>query len=198
MRTGHGAGSAVTAPGDDIRLPAVAADQVDYEGEVAVVIGRSASAVSTAEAPSHIAGLTIANDVSARDIQQRAMSGDPTASIGVAKSFDTFKPLGPCLVTTDELTAAIDLRLRTLVNGDVRQDDRTSSFIHGVADLISYLSRYQTLEPGDVILTGTPRGAGVFSGRHLRPGDVVEVEVEHIGTLRNRVRAAPEGASTGT
>ncbi|MFF9572914.1 fumarylacetoacetate hydrolase family protein [Streptomyces sp. NPDC014685] len=191
------AGSAVTAPGDDIRLPAVAADHVDYEGEVAVVIGRSASAVSAAEAASHIAGLTIANDVSARDIQQRAMSGDPTASIGVAKSFDTFKPLGPCLVTPDEFTAPLDLRLRTLVNGDVRQNDRTSSFIHGVADLISYLSRYQTLEPGDVILTGTPRGAGIFSGRHLRPGDVVEVEVEHIGTLRNRVRAAPEGASAG-
>jgi 2-keto-4-pentenoate hydratase/2-oxohepta-3-ene-1,7-dioic acid hydratase in catechol pathway len=191
------AGSAVTAPGDDIRLPAVAADQVDYEGEVAVVIGRSASAVSAAEAASHIAGLTIANDVSARDIQQRAMSGDPTASIGVAKSFDTFKPLGPCLVTPDEFTAPLDLRLRTLVNGDVRQNDRTSSFIHDVAELISYLSRYQTLEPGDVILTGTPRGAGVFSGRHLRPGDVVEVEVEHIGTLRNRVRAAPEGASAG-
>ncbi|WP_326763716.1 fumarylacetoacetate hydrolase family protein [Streptomyces sp. NBC_01591] len=185
------AGSAVTAPGDDIRLPAVAADQVDYEGEVAVVIGRSASAVSAAEAASHIAGLTIANDVSARDIQHRAMSGDPTASIGVAKSFDTFKPLGPCLVTPDEFTEPLDLRLRTLVNGDVRQDDRTSSFIHGVGELISHLSRYQTLEPGDVILTGTPRGAGVFSGRHLRPGDIVEVEVERIGTLRNRVRAAP-------
>ncbi|GGV94750.1 hypothetical fumarylacetoacetate hydrolase family protein [Streptomyces gelaticus] len=191
------AGSAVTAPGDDIRLPAVAADRVDYEGEVAVVIGRSASAVSAAEAASHIAGLTIANDVSARDIQQRAMSGDPTVSLGVAKSFDTFKPLGPCLVTPDEFTAPLDLRLRTLVNGDIRQDDRTSSFIHGVTELISYLSRYQTLEPGDVILTGTPRGAGVFSGRHLRPGDVVEVEVEHIGTLRNRVRAAPGGASAG-
>ncbi|MFI5773861.1 fumarylacetoacetate hydrolase family protein [Streptomyces sp. NPDC051658] len=191
------AGSAVTAPGDDIRLPAGAADQVDYEGEVAVVIGRPASAVSAAEAASHLAGLTIANDVSARDIQQRAMSGDPTASIGVAKSFDTFKPLGPCLVTPDEFTAPLDLRLRTRVNGEVRQDDRTSSFVHGVAELVSYLSHYQTLEPGDVILTGTPRGAGVFSGRHLRPGDVVEVEVEHIGTLRNRVSAAPEGYRRG-
>ncbi|MFE5093151.1 fumarylacetoacetate hydrolase family protein [Streptomyces sp. NPDC056638] len=191
------AGSAVTAPGADIRLPAVAAGQVDYEGEVAAVIGRPASAVCAADAESHLAGLTIANDVSARDIQQRAMSGDPTASIGVAKSFDTFKPLGPCLVTPDEFADPLDLRLRTLVNGDVRQDDRTSSFIHGVAGLISYLSRYQTLEPGDVILTGTPRGAGVFSGRHLCPGDVVEVEVENIGTLRNRVTAAPEDGSTG-
>ncbi|MFJ2914307.1 fumarylacetoacetate hydrolase family protein [Streptomyces sp. NPDC087228] len=191
------AGSAVTGPGDDIHLPAAAAGQVDYEGEVAAVIGRPARGVGTADAAGHLAGLTIANDVSARDIQQRAMSGDPTASIGVAKSFDTFKPLGPCLVTPDEFAEPLDLRLRTVVNGEVRQDDRTSGFIHGVAELISCLSHHQTLEPGDVILTGTPRGAGVFSGRHLRPGDVVEVEVEHIGTLRNRVAAAPEGNSAG-
>ncbi|MFF7458480.1 fumarylacetoacetate hydrolase family protein [Kitasatospora sp. NPDC008115] len=192
------AGSAVVAPGDDIRLPAVAARQVDYEGEVAAVIGRPATAVDTADALGHLAGLTIANDVSARDIQQRAMSGDPTASIGVSKSFDTFKPLGPCLVTPDEFREPLDLRLRTLVNGEPRQDDRTAGFIHGVAELISFLSHYQTLEPGDVILTGTPRGAGVFSGRHLQPGDVVEVEVEGIGTLRNRVAAAPEDGGAGT
>ncbi|MFB7471295.1 fumarylacetoacetate hydrolase family protein [Kitasatospora sp. NPDC056184] len=193
------AGSAVIAPGDDIRLPAVAAGQVDYEGEVAAVIGRPATAVDAADARDHLAGLTIANDVSARDIQKRAMSGDPIASIGVSKSFDTFKPLGPCLVTPDEFPEPLDLRLRTRVNGEVRQDDRTSGFLHGVAELVSFLSHYQTLEPGDVILTGTPRGAGVFSGRHLRPGDVVEVEVEHLGTLRNRVAAAPgtTGAPTG-
>ncbi|MEU9047423.1 MULTISPECIES: fumarylacetoacetate hydrolase family protein [unclassified Kitasatospora] len=188
------AGSAVIAPGDDIHLPAVASRQVDYEGEVAAVIGSSATSVDTADAMRHLAGLTIANDVSARDIQHRAMTGDPTASIGVSKSFDTFKPLGPCLVTPDEFHQPLDLRLRTLVNGELRQDDRTAGFIHDVAELISFLSRYQTLEPGDVILTGTPRGAGVFSGRHLQPGDVVEVEVERIGTLRNRV-AALEDAS---
>ncbi|MBD0673712.1 fumarylacetoacetate hydrolase family protein [Streptomyces sp. CBMA156] len=191
------AGSAVVGPGEDIRLPAVAAGQVDYEGEVAVVIGRSATAVHAAEAVGHLAGLTVANDVSARDIQQRVMSGDPTASIGVSKSFDTFKPLGPCLVTPDEFDEPLDLRLRTLVNGEVRQDDRTAGFIHGVAELVSFLSRYQTLEPGDVVLTGTPRGAGVFSGRHLRPGDVVEVEVEGIGALRNRVAAAPVATNAG-
>ncbi|MFE6871228.1 fumarylacetoacetate hydrolase family protein [Kitasatospora sp. NPDC057692] len=198
------AGSAVAAPGDDILLPAVAPGQVDYEGEVAAVIGGRATAVDPADAMGHLAGLTIANDVSARDIQQRAISGDPTASIGVSKSFDTFKPLGPCLVTPDELDEPLDLRLRTRVNGELRQDDRTSAFLHGVAELVSFLSRYQTLEPGDVILTGTPRGAGVFSGRHLRPGDVVEVEVERLGTLRNRVAAAPAaggaaaGAAAGT
>lgn len=183
------AGSAVIAHGEDITLPAVAATRVDYEGEVAAVIGRTATAVSPAVARDHLAGLTAANDVSARDIQSRAMTGDPTASIGVAKSFDTFKPLGPCLVTEEEFEEPLDLRLRTRVNGEPRQDDRTSSFIHGLPELISYLSRYQTLEPGDVICTGSPSGAGVFSERFLRPGDVVEVEVDGIGTLRNRVAA---------
>ncbi|WP_280343639.1 fumarylacetoacetate hydrolase family protein [Nocardia neocaledoniensis] len=181
------AGSAVTGPVASIVLPEVAADQVDYEGEVAVVIGTSASAAPVDEAWGHVAGLTVVNDVSARDIQLRAMTGDPTASIGVAKSFDTFKPLGPCLVTADEFTAAPDLALRTRVNGEVRQDDRTSGFLHSIPELIAYLSRYQTLEPGDVICTGTPRGAGVFAERYLRPGDVVEVEVERIGVLTNRV-----------
>ncbi|MET8543464.1 fumarylacetoacetate hydrolase family protein [Kitasatospora sp. NPDC004799] len=190
------AGSAVVAPGEDIRLPAVAAGEVDYEGEVAAVIGTPATAVRAADALDHLAGLTVANDVSARDIQHRAISGDPTASIGVSKSFDTFKPLGPCLVTPDEFPEPLDLRLRTRVNGELRQSDRTSGFIHDLAELVSYLSRYQTLEPGDVILTGTPRGAGVFSGRHLRPGDLVEVEVERIGTLRNRVAAAPGATAT--
>ncbi|MER5358481.1 fumarylacetoacetate hydrolase family protein [Streptomyces sp. NPDC002785] len=106
-------------------------------------------------------------------------------------------PAPSTVTSTDEFAEPLDLRLRTLVNGDVRQDDRTSGFIHSAAELISYLSRYQTLEPGDVILTGTPRGAGVFSGRHLRPGDVVEVEVENIGKLRNHVTAAPEDGSAG-
>ncbi|MCX4970401.1 fumarylacetoacetate hydrolase family protein [Streptomyces sp. NBC_00654] len=184
------AGSAVIAPGADIVLPAVAATRVDYEGEVAAVIGRTATAVSAADAGQHLAGLTITNDVTARDIQRRAMSGDPTASIGVAKSFDTFKPLGPCLVTPDEFGEPLDLRLRTRVNGEPRQDDRTSSFIHRLPELISYLSHYLTLEPGDVICTGSPSGAGLFSDSFLRPGDVVEVEVEGIGTLRNQVAGA--------
>ncbi|MFJ9367651.1 fumarylacetoacetate hydrolase family protein [Nocardia sp. NPDC101769] len=181
------AGSAVTGPADPILLPAVAAEQVDYEGEVAVVIGTPASCVTIDQAWRHVAGLTVVNDVSARDIQRRAMTGDPTASIGIAKSFDTFKPLGPCLVTADEFTETPDLAIRTRVNGTLRQEDRTSSFIHSIPELIAHLSRYQTLEPGDVICTGTPRGAGVFSGSYLRAGDLVEVEVEGIGVLGNRV-----------
>ncbi|WP_067840321.1 fumarylacetoacetate hydrolase family protein [Nocardia lijiangensis] len=184
------AGSAVTGPGNTVVLPGVAAGEVDYEGELAVVIGRAATGVPVETAWDHVAGLTIANDVSARDIQRRAMTGDPVASIGVAKSFDTFKPLGPCLVTADEFTGRVDLRLRTRVNGEVRQDDRTSSFIHSIPEIVSHLSKYQTLLPGDVICTGTPRGAGLFSGRFLRHGDIVEVEVERIGVLSNPVVSA--------
>ncbi|WP_433566756.1 fumarylacetoacetate hydrolase family protein [Nocardia sp. CA-151230] len=184
------AGSSVTAPGSLIVLPAVAADEVDYEGELAVVIGSAATSVSAEHAWAHVAGLTIANDVSARDIQRRAMLGDAVASVGVAKSFDTFTPLGPCLVTADEFTREPDLSIRTRVNGELRQDDRTGSFIHTIPELIAHLSKYQTLQPGDVICTGTPRGAGMFSGRFLRPGDLVEIEVERIGVLTNLVAAA--------
>jgi 2-keto-4-pentenoate hydratase/2-oxohepta-3-ene-1,7-dioic acid hydratase in catechol pathway len=181
------AGSAVTGPGSPIRLPQVAPAQVDYEGEVAVVIGRDGADISTVHAWKQVAGLSIVNDISARDIQQRAMTGDPTATIATAKSFDTFKPLGPCLVTADEFGEPLDLRIRTRVNNELRQDDRTSSFIHRIPDLIAYLSRYHVLQAGDVICTGTPAGAGLFSERFLASGDVVEVEVEGIGVLSNPV-----------
>jgi len=181
------AASAVTGPGSPIRLPQVAPAQVDYEGEVAVVIGRDGADISSVDAWKHVAGLTIVNDISARDIQQRAMTGDPTATIATAKSFDTFKPLGPCLVTADEFGEPLDLRIRTRVNNELRQDDRTSSFIHRIPDLIAYLSRYHVLQAGDVICTGTPAGAGLFSDRFLSQGDVVEVEVEGIGVLTNPV-----------
>jgi 2-keto-4-pentenoate hydratase/2-oxohepta-3-ene-1,7-dioic acid hydratase in catechol pathway len=181
------AASAVTGPGSPIRLPQAAPAQVDYEGEVAVVIGRDGADINSIDAWKHVAGLTIVNDVSARDIQQRAMTGDPTATIATAKSFDTFKPMGPCLVTADEFGEPLDLRIRTRVNNELRQDDRTSSFIHRIPDLIAYLSRYHVLQAGDVICTGTPAGAGLFSERFLSPGDVVEVEVEGIGVLTNPV-----------
>jgi len=184
------AGSATIGPAAEIKLPAVAPHEVDYEGELAVVIGKAAASIPADRAWDHVAGLTIVNDLGARDIQRRAMTGDPVASIGMAKSFDTFKPLGPCLVTADEFSDDVDLRLQTRVNGEVRQDDRTSSFIYSIAELIAHFSKHQTLQPGDVICTGTPSGAGFFSGRYLRPGDEVEVTIERIGVLRNRVSAA--------
>jgi 2-keto-4-pentenoate hydratase/2-oxohepta-3-ene-1,7-dioic acid hydratase in catechol pathway len=184
------AGSAVVGPYAPITLPRIAGGYVDYEGEVAVVIGRAAKDVPVEQAWSHVAGLTVIDDVSARDIQGRAMSGDLTVSIGTAKSFDSFKPMGPCLVTADEFDPAdLDLGLTTRVNGEVRQNDRTSTFVHSITKLVSYLSAFTTLEPGDVICTGTPRGVGFFSGRFLAPGDVVEVEVDRIGTIRNTVAA---------
>ena len=184
------AASAVTGPGQPIRLPRAAPGKVDYEGEVVIVIGEDGAEINASDAWQHVAGLTIANDVSARDVQQRAMTGDPTATIATAKSFDTFKPLGPCLVTADEFGKPLDLRIRTRVNNELRQDDRTSSFIHEIPDLIAYLSRFHMLQAGDVICTGTPAGAGLFSQRFLAPGDVVEVDVEEIGVLTNPVTAS--------
>jgi len=184
------AASAVTGPGQPIRLPRAAPGKVDYEGEVVIVIGEDGAEINASDAWQHVAGLTIANDVSARDVQQRAMIGDPTATIATAKSFDTFKPLGPCLVTADEFGKPLDLRIRTRVNNELRQDDRTSSFIHEIPDLIAYLSRFHMLQAGDVICTGTPAGAGLFSQRFLAPGDVVEVDVEEIGLLTNPVTAS--------
>lgn len=182
-------GSAVIGSGHPIVLPDVAPTLVDYEGEIAAVIGTAASRVEPSRAWSHVAGLTIANDVSARDVQRRAMGGDVTVSVGQAKSFDTFKPLGPCLVTADEFCEPLDLGLRTVVNGELRQDARTTEFVHQISDLISYVSHYFTLEPGDVLLTGSPQGVGQFSGTFLVPGDVIEISVERIGTLTNHVVA---------
>jgi 2-keto-4-pentenoate hydratase/2-oxohepta-3-ene-1,7-dioic acid hydratase in catechol pathway len=186
-------GSAVIGPEDSIVLPSVAADKVDYEGEIAVVIGSTACRVPVEEAWSCVAGLTICNDVSARDVQQRAMFGDSTVSIAGAKSFDTFKPLGPCLVTADEFSEPLDLHLRTWVNGELRQDASTTEFMYQISELIAWVSQRMTLEPGDVLATGSPQGVGPFApdgGVFLRPGDVVEIEVERIGRLRNSVVAA--------
>ncbi|MEE6170269.1 MULTISPECIES: fumarylacetoacetate hydrolase family protein [unclassified Mycolicibacterium] len=182
------AGSAAQGAGGPLILPAAAPNYVDYEGELAIVIGVAGFGVPRDRAWEHVAGLTIINDVTARDIQQRSYSGDPAASIAVAKSFDTFKPLGPCLVTTDEFTGTVDLRLQTRVNGEVRQDDRTGNLIHTIPDLIAYISRYLTLEPGDVIASGSPGGAGQFADRYLQVGDVVEVSIDGIGVLSNSVQ----------
>ncbi|RYF61883.1 MAG: FAA hydrolase family protein [Comamonadaceae bacterium] len=184
------AGSAVASHGQPILLPPVASTHVDYEGELGLIIGSAAAKVSENDAWRYVSGLTIINDVSARDIQRRAYAGDPNASISIAKSFDTFKPIGPCLVTADEFSEHVDLRLQTRVNGDLRQDDRTGNFLYPISSLIAYLSQFQTLEAGDVIATGSPRGAGQFAELFLHDGDLVEVEVEQIGVLRNRVAAA--------
>ena len=180
-------GSAVIGPGQPILLPEVAPEQVDYEGEVAAVIGSRACRVDQDDAWGHVAGLTIVNDVSARDIQLKAMTGDITVSVGHAKSLDTFKPMGPCLVTADEFAEPLDLGIQTRVNGELRQDSRTDDFVYQISELISYVSQYMTLEPGDILSTGSPAGVGFYLNRFLVPGDTVEITVEGIGTLSNPV-----------
>ncbi|GLF96507.1 fumarylacetoacetate hydrolase family protein [Streptomyces yaizuensis] len=164
--------SAVIGPGEPIRYPAQSR-QVEYEAELAVVIGRTTRGVPASAALSHVFGYTCGNDVTARDIQKA--DGQPSW----AKAFDTFCPLGPWITTGLD---PADLEIRCHVNGVLRQHARTSQFLTPVADLIAYISAAVTLDPGDIILTGTPAGVGPFL-----PGDTVEVSVTGIGTLSNPV-----------
>jgi 2-keto-4-pentenoate hydratase/2-oxohepta-3-ene-1,7-dioic acid hydratase in catechol pathway len=180
--------ASITNPVDPIVLPATCMDppEVDYEAELAVVIGRAAKDVSSADAMNYVLGYTAANDVSARRWQGRRGSGQWVRS----KSFDTFCPLGPELVSADELQDPQNLRLTCELNGQVMQDGNTGDMIFPVAELISFLSTGATLLPGTVILTGTPSGVG-FTRKppvYLMPGDTVDVMVEQIGTLRNSVQ----------
>ena len=175
--------SCVIGPEDDVVIPA-ASHQTDYEGELAVVIGRRARHVHAADALSFVAGYTIANDVSARDFQNQR------GQHFIGKSCDTFAPLGPALVTADEIPDPQDLGLSTRVSGETRQSARTKDMIFPVAKLIAFASRLMTLEPGDVLLTGTPGGVGMAGSppRWLREGDVIEIEIERIGRLHHYVR----------
>jgi 2-keto-4-pentenoate hydratase/2-oxohepta-3-ene-1,7-dioic acid hydratase in catechol pathway len=174
--------TSITGPGDPIVLPTVST-MVDYEGELAMVIGRRCQHIPAARAMEVVAGFTVINDVSARDWQWRT----PTFTMG--KSFDTHAPCGPWLVTTDELADPGQLALRTWVNGDLRQDSSTADLIFGCSALIEYLTTAFPLEPGTVIATGTPAGvgAGYDPPRFLSAGDVVRIEIEGIGELTNPV-----------
>jgi 5-carboxymethyl-2-hydroxymuconate isomerase len=175
--------SSVIGPDDPIVIDPALSERVDWEVELGVVIGRSARHVSTADALDHVAAYTVGNDVSARDVQ---FSDGQWVR---AKSFDTFCPLGPWLVTADEIGDPQALALKTTVNGEVVQDSSTSEMVFGVRELIAFCSASFTLDPGDVLLTGTPWGTGEFMNprRSLQAGDVVECEVERIGVLRNPV-----------
>ena len=185
--------SALQHPGAPIELPtALASEAVDYEAELAVVIGRRCKNVRREEALDYVLGYTCANDVSARDWQKRPELGGGQWCRG--KTFDTFAPLGPCLVTAAAIPDPNALRLRTLVNGTCVQDARTDDMIFGVPELIAFLSGSTTLLPGTVIFTGTPEGVGMAADppRWLRPGDRVSVEIEGIGQLTNPVIAEPQ------
>ncbi len=175
--------SAIIGPGEMIRWSAKLTARVDFEAELAVVIGRQAVRVSPGDALQHVAGYTALNDVSARDLQSADRQWVR------AKSLDTFCPMGPALVTSDEIGDPNALGIRCSVNGVVLQDSNTGEMIVPVAALIAFISQGITLEPGDVIATGTPHGVGVFRKPpvFLRGGDEVVVWIEKIGDLRNRV-----------
>ena len=176
--------TSVIGSGAAITFDRAITERVDWEVELAVVVGRTMRDVPEADALAHVFGYTVANDVSARDVQ----FGDVQWVRG--KSLDTFCPLGPAVVTADGIADPQCLELRTRVNGEVVQRSSTSEMIFSVAELLAFCSRSFTLEPGDVLLTGTPWGCGEFMDpkRSLRDGDVVEVEVEHVGLLSNPVR----------
>ena len=178
--------NAIVGPGDEIVWNPTLTSMVDWEAELAVVIGRRARDVTREEAFDHVAGYVVANDVTARNLQK----GD--GQFVRAKTLDTFCPLGPQLVTRDEVPDPHKLRIRSRVNGVTKQDSSTSNLIFGVDVLVSFLSEAFTLEPGDVILTGTPPGVGMHRKppEFLRDGDVVEIEIEGLGVLSNRCRTA--------
>ena len=180
---------AVTAlqnPGDPIRIPThLRSNELDHECELAVVIGKTCRNVAQRNALDYVLGYTCANDISARDWQKKWGGGQWCR----AKSFDTFAPLGPCLITRDEIPNPNALAIRTIVNGEVRQCSNTRDMIFDVPTLIEFLSGSTTLLPGTVILTGTPSGVGMAKDPPvwLQPGDSVTVEIEKIGTLTNPV-----------
>jgi 2-keto-4-pentenoate hydratase/2-oxohepta-3-ene-1,7-dioic acid hydratase in catechol pathway len=176
--------SAVIGPGEPIVHPKLTR-QLDYEAEFAVVIGQPMKHTPENESTNCIAGYTILHDVSARDVQFK----DNQITLG--KNFDTFCPLGPCIVTTDELTRPDNLKLRSFVNGKLMQDGTTADWVFPLPILLSRLSQVMTLEPGDIVSTGTPAGVGVFRKPpvFLKPGDLVRLEIEGIGVLENPVVA---------
>jgi 2-keto-4-pentenoate hydratase/2-oxohepta-3-ene-1,7-dioic acid hydratase in catechol pathway len=179
--------SSVVGPGDPIVIDRALTERVDWEVELAVVIGSVMRDVPAADALSHVFGYTVGNDVSARDLQ----FGDGQWVRG--KSLDSFCPLGPVVVTACEIPDPQALRLSTRVNGEIVQESSTSEMLFGVAELLEFCSRSFTLEPGDVVLTGTPWGCGEWMTpqRSLQPGDVVTMEIEGIGVLTNPVVSAP-------
>jgi 2-keto-4-pentenoate hydratase/2-oxohepta-3-ene-1,7-dioic acid hydratase in catechol pathway len=175
--------SCITGPFDPILAP-YDSPLLDYEGELVAVIGKRVRRADAATALAAVAGYTVGNDVSVRDWQQ------DTPTMWPGKSFDTHGPLGPWIVTADELDPS-DLAVRTWVDDELRQDGTTADMVTGIADMISAVSRVCTLEPGDLIATGTPGGVGVFSGKLLQPGQRVRVEIEGVGTIDNPVVAEP-------
>ncbi len=182
--------TAITGPDTDVELPDVSG-QIDWEAELTVVIGRPAKSVAPAEALDFVAGYTVGNDISARSMDYGFPRDTGDAAVGffdwlAGKWPDGFAPIGPYLLTADEIADPQDLAVELRVNGEVRQQASTKDMIFTVAELVAFASRLMTLLPGDVLLTGTPAGVGATTGEFLRPGDVLAVTIAGLGTLTNR------------
>lgn len=191
-------GTALIGPHDAIVRPAQT-EMLDYEGELAIVIGRGGRDIAAADAGGHIAGYTLANDVTAPDLMFPGSTSAPGEMSPLllqpllGKGHDTFLPLGPCVVTADELPDVEGLELRLSVNGEPRQRARVGDMLHGAAELVALTSAFLTLHPGDIILTGTPPGIGWMMDppRFLSEGDVIVLEIDEIGAIRSEIRDAP-------
>jgi len=175
--------------GEQIRLHPKS-NKIDYEGELGVVMGRATKGVSASEAADYIAGFTIFNDVSERELfLQEGIDEPRQLSFWYKKSFDTFGPTGPYFVTSDEIVDPQDLTIRVSVSGEERQNCSTSQMIFSVYELVEFLATFLTLEPGDIIATGTPAGVGSATGKFLKVGDTVAISIDGLGMLENRVVA---------
>ena len=183
----------LTNPGDPVVIPRISPDQIDWECELGVVIGRRCRDVDESEALEYVAGYTVVNDISDRKFtpnpDRQPRERDRFFDWLHGKWHDTFCPIGPCILSADAVADPQALALRLTVNGAVKQDATTAQMIFPVAAIISFLSRFVTLEPGDIIATGTPSGVGSATGTYLQPGDVIQATIDGIGTLENPVIA---------
>jgi 2-keto-4-pentenoate hydratase/2-oxohepta-3-ene-1,7-dioic acid hydratase in catechol pathway len=183
----------LTHPGDPILIPSVSPDQIDWECELGVVIGRHCRGVSEREALDYVAGYTVVNDISDRSFKpnpgRKPRERDKFFDWMHGKWHDTFCPMGPCVLSADAVLDPQELPIKLTVNGQIRQEATTGEMVFPVAAVVSFLSQFVTLEPGDVISTGTPSGVGSSTGTFLKPGDLIRATIAPIGTLENRVEA---------
>lgn len=187
------AATTLTAPGKQVIIPRVSPDHIDYELELAIVIGRGGKQIAEDEALGHVAGYTVVNDISDREFHpnpgRKERPNNKFFDWLHGKWHDTFCPCGPCVTSSDAIEDPQQLAMKLKVNGRVRQEASTGQMIFPVAAVIAFISDIMTLEPGDIIATGTPAGVGATTGEFLKPGDVMEAEIASIGTLVNPVAA---------
>ena len=187
--------TAVTGPDTQIPWPPYS-KEIDYEVELAIVIGKEAKCIKPDDAPEHIAGYTIANDISARSVtfakNRKKRPWDEFYDWLNGKWADSFLPIGPFLLTADQIDDVQNLDISLSVNGQIRQNSNTSNMIFKVADIVSFLSHLITLEPGDIIATGTPAGVAKATGNYLQPGDTIECSIQNLGTLKNTLSQKPK------